>query len=298
MPKVTPSEVPPLTIHGGKLLNRLRVAAEALLGEHGGILKRLEIGWTSIPIVNACAVRRGDATAIALNVRLNNLLGPATFLGLAISENMAMGRSDEAHSLYHRLLTVLRAANQPNFDDALAKAKPFPSFKDFRWSLRLAQVQLVFVLMHECAHIALGHLDKPAYWEGHPLSDDQFAFLSGSANAEFEADEFAARMIMDHSKWPSMCAAVSDALYSLFDSQRPANWLVPVLLILLFVWLHAMTPTARNDYYKIPRSHPHPFDRADRILALMQNSDDFFDKRSAQTFRNVYFRWFETLEPT
>ena len=84
---------------GDALLNRLMETVEILQPEIQSALEQVAFGWTSIPVFNACAVRRGDAIAVVLNHRLSTVLGAANAIFWDIDQAKASQNSSQAFLL-------------------------------------------------------------------------------------------------------------------------------------------------------------------------------------------------------
>jgi Zn-dependent protease with chaperone function len=121
-------------------------------------------------------------------------------------------------------------------------------------------VQVLFVLLHEYAHITLGHLNENKLWQGHPLTSDSAEVFASSFQKEYEADEQAFRWLME-GDWSSLVE--KDFLFGENNA--------PYIISELFVWLSGIAPANQSSYYAIPRSHPHPLDRAKNLLRYASN---------------------------
>lgn len=239
-------------------------AAALLRPDLAGTIQNLAIGMTSIPILNACAIRRGDTLAIAMNHRLSNVFGAANAITWDMDAATIEKDEQKAKLAASRLQKVLAESSKVRFDLALSATNPWPTMLHFRVGAWFSNLQLLFVLLHELGHIVLGHLNDKTLWAGHPLTSSQFLFFNSSHEAEYQADRFAMDSIMqaDRAIW-----AQAMAQFELPDTEN----IFPPQMILkligrLFFWFDIMAPRSRERHYAVPTSHPHPLDRMKAIF--------------------------------
>jgi hypothetical protein len=254
----------------GPLQRMMLNACGSLSPKLARAVKSVPVGMTSIPVLNACAVKRNYAIAIAFNQRLCTVL-PAVN-AIYWDRNAADAANDEQMREYHdkRLNELLIASSQDRFDLAMEIAAPYPSLLHFRIGVAFANVQLAFVMLHEFGHVCLGHLDRETLWIDHPLSDEKFLYFNSSQKAEFEADEFAINAMFSISgrKWKRLVKLLGMPEHD-DDIARKTFF---KLILRLFSWFCTMVEEDVEGYYKVPRSHPHPLDRmnamAERYVKL------------------------------
>lgn len=272
-PSIPPDRKPIVRMFDTPTISILRDAAMGLCPANSQMIENLTIGWTSIPIMNACAIRRGDSLAIALNIRLSNVILPSSAILLQMIQALAKKDENKVQDAVQRISHLLSYANHDRFDLAVAEVQPFKSFDDFRVAVRFTEPLMLFVLLHEVAHIVLGHLDREELWIGHPLTDENVLFFSSSLNAEYEADQFAFDALLNESTWPAIRRSVPTGELDLFmEATSVSDWLIPTLMTSLFTWFHLLSRSEWEGYYSIPRTHPHPFDRIDRLLLAVERN--------------------------
>lgn len=253
-------------------LNLLTNAAQILLNDAGSAIENIEVGWTSIPILNACAVRSQDTKAIAMNIRLTNTLNVSNSLYFQKEAKILEVGDVSQYPYIKKIIEVLQNSSSTSFDKIMYETSPIQSALYFKISSEMTKIQLLFVLLHEYGHILLGHLSKENLWGSHPLDSSNFKFFSGSVNSELEADEFALSYLLDKSKWNKIG---ND--FPLLTELLPSNETIPALITLLFFWFHVIAPNNISNYYKISRSHPHPYDRITCVIKLVAKNKLDFD---------------------
>ena len=261
-----------LSMSDSPILRALKRGVELLDKNAAAVLDAVPVGWTSVPVLNACAVRRKQATAIALNIRLSTTLASSAAINLDLQEAMARGKSAEASVAFNRLKTILQCSADQDFDVALADVCPYPTRFHSWFGSCCSHLQLLFVLLHEIGHVALGHFAQEELWLGHPLSRPTSQFFSSSIEAEYAADAYAASRLLDLAKWEAASTAVE---FLGLSRKEPA--LVPLAIVELFVWFHLLAPSNMHSYYEIPQTHPHPLDRAQRIVDTLDGRDRLLD---------------------
>jgi hypothetical protein len=274
-----------LSMFGGPILQHLAQAVALLDANAGSVLTATPVGWTSIPVLNACAVRRHQAIAIALNVRLSTTLTAAAAINWDLQEAVVKGDPARASNAFHRLTRVLQRSSDDDFDVTLAHVAPYPTRFHSWFGSSCSLLQLVFILLHEIGHVALGHLTAHELWLGHPLSRPSREFFAGSIDAEYAADAYAATKLLDMSNWET---AGGEVEFLGFARERP--YLVPIALVELFVWFQLIAPSNMHGYYKIPRTHPHPLDRAQRIVEALGAAHRRFDAARTEEVLQRYRR--------
>lgn len=63
----------------------------------------------------------------------------------------------------------------------------------------------------------------------------------------------------------------------MFSQEAPSYEILPGLLVQLFSWFQEIAPNNYHDFYKIPRSHPHPLDRIQQVVDYVKKHDDIFN---------------------
>lgn len=280
-----------LSMFGGPILQRLSRAVALMDADAGTVLTAIPIGWTSIPVLNACAIRRHHAIAIALNIRLSTTLAAAAAINWDMQEAVVSGEPARAANALNRLTKMLQRSSDHDFDIALAEGAPFPTRFHSWFGSNCCLLQLLFVLLHEIGHVALGHLTEHELWLGHPLSRPSREFFAGSLDAEYAADAYAVTKLVDISNWD---VAGSEVEFLGFAREQPH--LVPLALVELFVWFQLIAPSNVHNYYKIPRTHPHPLDRAKRIVEALRTADPRLDAARSEDVLERYRRLVH-LEP-
>lgn len=270
----------------------LRNAACILLSNEWSTLQEIPLGWTSIPIVNACAVKRQNSTAIAINIRLSTSLQAANALNCEFNRLLLHKKLDEAKKCNDNIREVMTGSSSEKFSEIVYRVDPYKS-RIHNWiSTCFTILQLLFILLHEYGHVVLGHLNDLKLWEGHPLSKDKIKFFSGAIEKEFEADRFALTTLFDLTKWKDICEYIE----VLDNSKGFRSAATFFSIVQLFIWFDTMAPHNKSEYYKIPKSHPHPLDRAEYIIRQLKNmnspiADDFGEvEKSADLMFKLYGR--------
>lgn len=251
----------------------LRNAALKLIDNFEDQTSCIAVGWTSIPILNACAVRNLNALSIAVNMRLSNALYFANGLNFQFEERKMTDHNFSTNEYLQKIKKIVRNSSSLAFDNTLSEVKPFSNRFHTWMSSQMTHVQMLFVILHEYAHVLLGHLDKSELWLNHPFKTNNAAFFSGNVASELEADEFAIKNILDPEKWPKF----QNDDFLMFSQEAPSYEILPGLLVQLFSWFQEIAPNNYHDFYKIPRSHPHPLDRIQQVVDYVKKHDDIFN---------------------
>jgi hypothetical protein len=262
------------------LLGSLRSSALHVLGSQAAAFDSIAFGWSSAPILNACTIRRDDATAIVVNIRLSTFLTAINALTWKLEQ--ALLEHDRALTQRCRdsIRALLTAAREPEMGQALKESVDTIVDPDaLTLGIVLKEVQLLFVLLHEIGHVVCGHLDQESGWKEHPLSSDSFSAFAGSIRTEYEADRFAFARLLPPSSWRIFASRLAG-----FDAPIPDRTRV-ILVGHLFVWFHLLVRRAQETYYQVPRSHPHPLDRLDRYLDAIK---ELVPSLAAFPFREVF----------
>ena len=184
-----------------KMISMLQSAAFLLLDIDITTLSNYAIGWTSIPIMNACAVRKDDAKAIALNIRLSTTLHPINSKIFHLESSIQNQNLNESNKILNQIYQLSKYSSSIDFDKILEMVDPYPTRKHLRIGLDRTSTQLLFILLHEYGHIILKHLEDELSWLNHPLNDSEHQFYSATQIKEFQADSFAISKLFQEDKW-------------------------------------------------------------------------------------------------
>jgi hypothetical protein len=186
-----------LSMFKSTILRRLVRAATLLDANAGTVLTATPVGWTSVPVLNACAVRRDQSTAVAMNIRLSTTLTASAAINWDLQEAVARGEPVALSNAFNRLTKVLQCSSDHDFDVVLADVAPFLTRFHCWFASSYSLLQLLFVLLYEIGHVVLGHLTQDELWLGHPLSRSTSEFFVGSIDAEYAADSYAANKLLN-----------------------------------------------------------------------------------------------------
>jgi hypothetical protein len=265
------SSMKPVDMFTGARLDHLIHGSRILLTNKSSILQEVPIAFTSIPILNACAIRHDNALAIALNMRLATTLMIVNSLRKQMEINYDNSDFESVRKLATLQTKILKSSSSPHFGTLLYESVSTANEESHNLGGHLANFQLLFILLHECAHITCKHLDDSSLWNNHPLTSPSGDYFAGSIDTEYEADEQAISWLLNRNSWSligSEFPVVREDLPFGFEA-------APTLILRLFTWFHQIAPENQSDYYKIPRSHPHPLDRAFRIKKVVDKYNEF-----------------------
>lgn len=167
-----------------------------LMGTELKLARHLRIAPVSIPVFNAAAVRSNDGhEVILINQPLLWWLGDFDSL---LWDAYGSCTENQTQRLY-----FLRDQFRRGIDDLLSGVNAgLTSYRNedlahFRLAGASLYMQTLFVLLHELAHVVLGHLSQSSLRQAHPLDAGlQFAkYYTQSQTQEFEADEKAAKWL-------------------------------------------------------------------------------------------------------
>lgn len=254
----------PISLFDNPLSKSLVAAASLLSPRIAKTLRGLPVAIVSIPVMNACAVKRDGSLAIAINQRLSNLLPPANAIAWDLSQAEIRQEQGERGRHEERLQAILLAHMDERFDLAMANVCPFPTELHFRLGAAFARVQLLFVLLHEIGHVLLGHLNEEELWVSGADASKRTTYFNSSQCAEFAADQFAIQALFssNRSVWRKLTRALELPPAPHNFHQRTFYRLICALLR----WFAFLVPASRDEYYAAPRSHPHPLDRLEAIV--------------------------------
>ena len=181
------------------LLTWARGKAEKLMGNQWDEVGDLLVAPVTIPSFNAAAVRSPEGfDVIIFNARLFMLLPMITDL-------LCDAQRDWTHMKWNNLYT-LRANLELYIDAMLCPSDRGPlhertyltsDLASFRLGAASSQIQVLFILLHEFAHVTCGHLGTVQLDRDHPLDHglEQGKYYTQSEEEEFEADKTAANWL-------------------------------------------------------------------------------------------------------
>lgn len=167
--------------------------AELALGDQWALVKDFPVGAITAPIFNACACKSPDGwKVVVLNLPLIMRLYDIT---LSLTHAYSFVEADQSKAEEHRVAfqSKIRQVRSLPQDDLSAL---FVGGGDLEWGAdavavsELAAFQILFVLLHEYAHIVLGHLGPTELQLAHPMDDSEsgIKYFTRSQAQEFAAD--------------------------------------------------------------------------------------------------------------
>ncbi len=262
-------------------LTLARKRAAAILGNRWREVSDILVAPVTIPSFNAAAVRSPEGyTVIIFNAQLTTSLPHFTALLMGAFKNAGEKNWEQlaiSAIHIHKLIQAVRFAtslfNQVP-DEVLAISDPVT----FRTASDLWQIQMLFVLLHEYAHITCGHLSELHLEREHPLDNGlEFGkYYTQSQEEEFEADMSAASWLFS-----AETAAIVDDNMHINAADCCIVGTGVASLFATMAWFESYVNKSRD-------THPPAFDRAERIFAL---ADSFPLHKRIGEHGKAYLGW-------
>ena len=173
--------------------------AKAIMGPDWACVESLTVATVTIPVFNAAAVRCNHAfDLILINVPLIMLLSGLNNTLWVAYQHWINLQWDDLPSLRRELSRRIGYVLQPRFEGGVDLPLT-QALAIFRWISMSTNIQILFILLHEYAHVILGHLDSAALSRESLLNKELVGvkYYTQSQEQEFEADRKASAWIFE-----------------------------------------------------------------------------------------------------
>ena len=255
--------------------------AGIILGSKWREVSDILVAPVTIPSFNAASVRSPEGyTVIIFNALLTMSLPHFAALLMGAFKNAREKNwehlADSTINI-HKLVQAVQSATSI-FNQVPGEVLAIFDPMTFKIASDVWQIQMLFVLLHEYAHITCGHLSELHLEREHPLDNGlKFGkYYTQSQEEEFEADMCAASWLFS----AETAAIIDDNMHIDAAGYEIIGTAVASLFATL-AWFESYVNKSRD-------THPPAFNRAERIFAL---ADSFPLHKRTRENGTVYLGW-------